>query len=80
MSSTRIDLGWADNSTNEAAFQIERSTNGKTFTMVATVGANVTTYASTGLARNKSYSYRVRATNPAGASAYSNTVKVKTPR
>ena len=51
--------------TNETGFRIERSTNGNKFTQIATVGANVTTYASTGLGANKTYYYRVRATNAA---------------
>ena len=72
-SRTRINLAWADNATNETGFLIERSTNGTTFTQIATVGVNVTTYASTGLKRNTTYWYRVRATNAAGSSAYSNT-------
>jgi titin len=35
------------------------------------VGANVTTYTNTGLSANTQYYYRIRATNAAGASAYS---------
>jgi hypothetical protein len=42
-----------DNSTNETGFRIERSTNGTSFSQIATVGANVQTYASTGLKGNK---------------------------
>ena len=72
-SRTRINLAWADNATNETGFLIERSTNGTTFTQIATVGVNATTYASNGLKRNTTYWYRVRATNAAGSSAYSNT-------
>ncbi len=71
-SSARIDLAWADNSTNEEGFAIERSTDGVTFTPLATVAANVITYASTGLTASTTYTYRVRATNSAGNSAYTN--------
>jgi hypothetical protein len=80
LSSSRIDLAWNDNSANETGFQIERSTNGTAFTQIATAGANVKTYSSTGLARNKTYNYRVRATNAGGNSTYSNTASARTPR
>ena len=80
MSKSRIDLGWSDNSTNETGFRIERSTDGTSFAQIATVGANVQTYASTGLKANKTYYYRVRATNAAGNSGYSNTASAITPR
>jgi titin len=43
------------------------------------VGANVTTFPSTGLAKNTWYRFRVLAFNAAGNSAYSNIVQVKTP-
>lgn len=70
-SQTQINLSWTDNSSNETGFKIERSPNGSTFTQIATVGANVTTYASTGLTASTTYYYRVRAyTNQ--NSAYTN--------
>lgn len=78
ISQTRIDLSWTDSSGNEDGFKIERSPDGRTFTQVATVGANVTTFANTGLTCNTFYHYRVRAFNANGNSAYSNTAKRKT--
>src|SRR4029077_15754288 len=42
------------------------------FMEIATVGANVTSYQSTGLTLGASYSYQVRAYNAAGTSGYSN--------
>jgi hypothetical protein len=44
------------------------------------VGANIKNYTNTGLKRNTTYRYRVRAFNGAGASAYSNTATATTPR
>jgi hypothetical protein len=79
-SKTKIDLAWSDNAGDETGFEIERSTNGTTFTRIATVGANATSYTSTGLKRNTTYSYRVRAVNASGASAYSNTASATTLR
>ena len=72
VSSSQIDLSWTDNSGNEDGFRIERATGGGAFAEIATVGANVTSYASTGLAASTAYSYRVRAFNSGGNSAYSN--------
>jgi predicted phage tail protein len=78
VSRSQINLTWTDNSSNETGFKIERSTNGTSFTQIATVGAGVTSYASTGLQKNRTYYYRVRATNGAGDSAYSNVASART--
>jgi hypothetical protein len=79
VSSSQIDLTWTDNSGfNEDGFKVERSSGGNSWTQIATVGPSVTTYASTGLNANKSYSYRVRAYNVLGNSAYSATASAKT--
>jgi hypothetical protein len=82
VSRTQINLSWTDNSANESGFYVERckGTTCTNFTRIATVGANVKTYANTGLTRNTSYRYRVRAYNGAGTSGYSNIVTVKTTR
>lgn len=77
-SSTTINVGWADNSSNETGFRIERSTAGGAFTQVGTVGAGVTSFADTGLTASTSYSYRVVAYNSAGNSAASNTASATT--
>jgi hypothetical protein len=44
------------------------------------VGANVTSYANTGLSSNTTYRYRVRAYNASGNSSYSNIASATTPR
>jgi titin len=80
VSKSQINLAWKDSAGTESGFRIERSTNGTTFAQIATVGANVTAYQSTGLSANKTYYYRVRAYNAGGNSTYSNTAKAKTPR
>lgn len=77
-SKTKITLTWNDNATDESGFKIERSTNGTTFTQIATRGANANTYANSGLAANTLYYYRVRANNARGNSDYSNTVSART--
>ncbi|HUS07648.1 MAG TPA: S8 family serine peptidase [Bryobacteraceae bacterium] len=75
-----IGLVWTDNANNETGFKIERC-QGSTctdFSQIATVGANVTTYQNSGLSKNRTYSYRVRAYNSDGNSTYSNVASAKT--
>ena len=76
---TNVLLAWNDNSNNETAFKIERSTDGgSTFPVTKSVAANVTTLTDIGLASNTTYHYRVRATNSGSNSAASNTVSALT--
>src|SRR5207253_597147 len=65
-----INLTWSINSENETGFKIERSTDGVTFTQIAVVRDDVRTYVDLGLAASTDCSYRVRATNAVGDSAY----------
>jgi len=80
VSATQINLAWSDNSGNETGFKIERCTgnNCTNFAQITQVGANVTSFSDTGLARNTRYRYRVRAFNAAGNSAYSNIADART--
>lgn len=80
VSRTQISLSWTDNSGNETGFRIERckGPNCTNFVQITQVGANVNTFLDTGLTRNTSYNYRVRAFNAGGNSAYSNTATGKT--
>jgi hypothetical protein len=77
-SSSQINLNWSDNASDESGFRIERSADGVAFAEVATVGANVTSYSSTGLSASTWYWYRVRAYNGAGNSAYTNVASAQT--
>src|SRR5215510_5413571 len=72
-STSQINLSWWDNSGNEDGFKIERW-NGSSWAQINAVGANVTTYADSGLAASTTYSYRVRAYNSIGDSDYSNQI------
>ena len=78
MSSSQINLSWTDNSNNETGFKVYRTNHGKAFKEIATVGANVTTYADTGLKASTTYRYRVRAYNGSGNSDYSNIASATT--
>jgi hypothetical protein len=72
ISSSQINLSWADGSNNEDGFKIERKIGtGGVYEQIGQVGANVTTYPDTGLSGNTTYYYRVRAYNGGGDSAYS---------
>ena len=73
-SSTQISLSWTDNANNETGFKIERKIGPRgNFVQIATVGANVTTYTDSSVTPGQQHTYRIRATNAAGDSAYSNT-------
>jgi len=72
VSSSQINLAWMDNSTDENSFEIERSLDGTSFSLLTTVGADTTSYPDTGLSAATAYFYRVLASNGAGSSAYSN--------
>ena len=82
VSRSQINLTWADLSTNETGFKVERCAGAActNFVQIGTVGANVTNFASTGLKRNTSYRFRVRAFNNNADSAYSNIASSKTLR
>lgn len=67
-----ISLSWTDHANNETGFRIERATGNGAFVEIATVGANVRSYNNTSLTKGVSYTYRVRAFNASGNSAYSN--------
>ncbi|GAB2560545.1 fibronectin type III domain-containing protein [Spirosoma areae] len=75
----QINLNWADLSDNESGFEIERSPDGTNWTKTGDAPANATSFQNTGLTPNTRYYYRVRATNVAGQSAYSNTADATTP-
>jgi hypothetical protein len=78
VSSSQINLAWVDNANNETGFSVERSTGGGAFAAIASLGANATSFQSTGLAPSTNYSFRVRASNGGGNSAYSNTASATT--
>jgi titin len=77
-SSSAINLKWTDNATNETGYVVQRSTDGTSFSQVATLGAGTSSYSSTGLSAAKKYYFRVRAYNGAGDSAFSNTASATT--
>jgi hypothetical protein len=78
LSSSKIHLTWTDNANSENGFRIERKTGSGAFLEVATVGPNVTTFTNAGLQALTTYTFRVRAYNAAGTSAYTNQASATT--
>lgn len=74
ITSTSIQLTWTDNSTNETGFQIERKVGTGPFEAPILLPANATgsvNFVDSGLTSGTNYTYRVRAINQAGNSAWS---------
>lgn len=74
-----VSLTWVDGAANEEGYELQRAPGSGAFTSIATVGPSVTTFTDTGLTAGTAYSYRVRAFNGAGASAWSNTAQATIP-
>jgi hypothetical protein len=68
----RIDLAWSDTGALEDGYRIERSLDGASFTLIATLGADSVGFSDTGLAAETGYVYRVRAFNADGVAEPSN--------
>jgi hypothetical protein len=79
ISSNQVNLSWRDNSSNETGFILQRSTNAGSWTSIAKVGANVTTFSDKTVSTGTTYSYRVSAYNSFGSSAFSSTAGNITP-
>jgi len=78
-SPTSVNLRWDDNSAEETGFDVERRAAGAVTWTAMRAAANATRYADAGLAPNTQYAYRVRATNPGGASGYTGEASAATP-
>lgn len=78
-SSSEIRLTWADNSGNETGFEIHRDIGSPSGGLLATVGANATSYQHTGLTPGTTHTYYVRAVNAAGTSTYTTGSMATTP-
>lgn len=77
-SKTSIQLKWMDNSNNETGFEIWRSRDNLTFTLLGSVGNNVTTYTDNGLTMDSRYYYKVRALKDTASSDFSNVTSAAT--
>ena len=71
-----ISLEWNDNSNNETGFRVEYRVNGGPWTILGSVGSNVTTYGPFSFDPPDIYSFRVYAYNSSGNSAPTNVVEL----
>lgn len=74
-----IDLTWTDDSDNEDGFKIERKEGLGSYSEIATVMSNTTTFTDSSVSAEKTYSYRIRAYNSFGNSSYSSELVISTP-
>lgn len=73
-----VELAWTDNSNDETAFLIERSTSAHDgFVQIGTVGPNAASYVDNLVIKKSTYFYRVRAASGAARSAYTNPASVR---
>ena len=80
LSTSIASLKWTDSSTNETGFRVQRKTGVTgSWSDVATLGANVTTWQDSGLLSNGTYFYRVVAFNANGDSAPSEEKSITAP-
>lgn len=71
VSHNKLNVSWTDNSNDESGFEIYRSnTSNGTYSIVSTVGANVTSYVDSALTAATTYYYRVKSINNYGSSAF----------
>lgn len=69
-SSSQINLTWTDNSNNETGFKIEAKTGTGSYALIATTGANTTSFSHGTLNPSTQYSYRINAFNASGNSSF----------
>lgn len=80
MSGTAVQLTWTDTATDEAAYGVQRSVdNGASWTQIATLAPNSTSYLDSTVAPSTTYGYRVVASNSNGPSAPTPTQTITTP-
>lgn len=79
ITSSTVELKWADNSSGESGFEVRRSINAdfSASTLLATLGEDTTFHLDTGLAAGTTYYYRVRSTSAVVVSAFSGTVSAR---
>jgi len=73
-----IALAWTDKSAVEDGYEVQRSTDGATFSHLANLPANSTSYRDAAVASNTTYWYRVRAKKDGGSSDVSNSASAAT--
>ncbi|GEM_PF-4880451 len=77
-SSSQINLTWNNNSNNATQFRIERRIGSGAYVFLVNKAAGSTSHSDPGLSSNTTYTYRVRAENSFGNSAFSNEASATT--
>ena len=73
ISTSKVNITWTDNSTNETKFELYRSANNNfNYLLLATLNPNTVSYIDSGLFANAIYYYKVRSVGIGGNSGYSN--------
>ena len=76
---TQIDFSWVDTSFDELGFKIKRKLASEdTFTLIATLGPNVTEYSDVGLSSDTHYYYSIQSFNEASDSGLYSPIYVST--
>ncbi len=71
-------LAWVDTTSSASGYVVQRSTDGASFSQVASLGSTAISFTDSGLAAGTVYYYRVYAYNSAGNSGYSNMASAQT--
>jgi Domain of unknown function (DUF4082)/Divergent InlB B-repeat domain len=72
-SAAQLTLQWVDNAGGTSTFKVERKTGtGGTYAQIGTTTTGAMSYVDSSVATNTTYCYRVKASNSAGDSSYSN--------
>jgi dienelactone hydrolase len=72
-----VTISWNDNASNETKYNIYRSTDGTTFTLVGSIPANTNAYTDTDVQPQNYYSYYVAGENGSGVGASSDTIRIR---
>ena len=74
-----VQIAWIASTGSPQGYVIEESVDNQTFTVVQTVGANITSVDVSHLSTGRTYYYRVRAFNVQGYSAYTPSTSIQIP-
>lgn len=77
ISTSRIDLAWTDAATTETEYRVYRSTDGVSYSLLATIAASSNSYSDTTITAGTTYYYKVAAYN-VGGETLSSAVKANT--
>ncbi len=74
----QVDLSWSDNASDETGYEVQRASGGS-YSTIASLSANSSSYSDTSVSPLTSYDYRVRAVKGATPSGFSNVASATTP-